>query len=249
MTPVDAPLFNRDVDWDRWPVSDYVDELYRRILPSDEAVIAHHSAFFRRFPAGHFGRAVELGTGPNLYPLMLLAGVSREVVAVEPSAASRAYLERQLADGPDPHWQIFYDRCRQLRPELPDSLAEALSSVTVRAGGARDLEPAGFDLASMHFVAESATEDRDEFRDLCRAFAAAVRPGGHLVAAFMENMGRYRIGAGPHWPGYPVDAGAVRAAFAPYTTDLEIGRVGTEATSDGYQTTGMVLLTARVRRA
>ena len=244
---MDAPLFNRDVDWDRWPVSDYVDELYRRILPSDDAVIVHHSGFLRRFPAGHFGRAVELGAGPNLYPLMLLAAVSREVVVVEPSAASRAYLDRQLGGGPDPHWQVFYDRCRQLRPELPDTLSGALSGVTVRPGGAGDLEPAGYDLASMHFVAESATEDRDEFRDLCRAFAASVRPGGHLVAAFMENMGRYRIGAGPQWPGYPVDAGIVRDAFTPYTTDLEISRVDSEATSDGYQTTGMVLLTARVR--
>jgi hypothetical protein len=244
---MDAPLFNRDVDWDRWPVSDYVDELYRRILPSDDAVIVHHSAFFRRFPAGHFGRAVEVGAGPNLYPLMLLAGVSREVVAVEPSAAGRAYLERQLSDGPDAHWQVFYDRCRQLRPELPDTLAGALSGVTVRPGGAHDLEPAGYDLASMHFVAESATEDRDEFRGLCRAFAGSVRPGGHLVAAFMENMGRYRIGAGPHWPGYPVDAGTVRDAFAPYTTDLETSRVDSAATSGGYQTTGMVVLTGRVR--
>jgi hypothetical protein len=74
-----------------------------------------------------------------------------------------------------------------------------------------------------------------------------VRPGGHLVAAFMENMGRYRIGAGPHWPGYPVDAGTVRDAFAPYTTDLETSRVDSAATSGGYQTTGMVLLTGRVR--
>ncbi|HET6533573.1 MAG TPA: hypothetical protein VFH03_23545 [Actinoplanes sp.] len=244
---MDAPLFNRDVDWDQWPVSDYVAELYQRILPSDDAVLVHHSAFFRRFPAGHFGRSVELGAGPNLYPLMLAARASREIVAVEPSAAGRAYLTQQLTDGPDRHWPAFYDRCRHLQPDLPDTLTTALSRVTVRAGGAHDLEPAGYDLASMHFVAESATEDAAEFRDLCRAFVASVRPGGHLVAAFMENMGRYRIGTGPHWPGYPVDAGIVGAAFEPYTADLAIDRVDGDPTSDGYQTSGMVLLTARVR--
>src|SRR4051794_32812722 len=107
MTSMDRPLFNRDVDWDRWPVSDYVDELYRRTLPSADAVIVPRSAFFRRFPAGPFGGGVERGAGPSLYPLMLLAGVSRELVVVEPSAASRAYLDRQLGDGPDPHWQVF----------------------------------------------------------------------------------------------------------------------------------------------
>jgi hypothetical protein len=241
-----APLFNRDVDWDKWPVADYLTEVYHRILPSDDAVIVHHSEFLRRFPAGRFGRSVELGAGPNLYPLMLAAGVSREIVAVEPSAASRSYLERQLADGPDPNWQAFYDRCRELQPGLPATPAEALSKVRVRAGGAHDLEPAGYDLASMHFVAESATEDSGEFRDLCRAFIRSLRSGGHLVAAFMENMGRYRIGTGPDWPGYPVDAGIVRAAFAPYTAELAIDRIDSDPTSDGYQTTGMVLLTARV---
>ena len=242
---MNAPLHNRDVDWDQWPVSDYLAEVYHEVLPADDAVLRHHSAFYRGFEPGHFGRSLELGAGPNLYPLMLAAAVSREIEAVEPSAASVAYVDRQLTDGPDPSWQRFYRRCRELQSALPATLAEALSRVRVRRGGAGDLEPAGYDLASMHFVAESATEDLDEFREICHAFVRAVRPGGCLVAAFMENMGRYQIGTGPHWPGYPVDSEIVRSVFAPLTTDLRISRVDSDATSAGYETTGMVLLTAR----
>jgi SAM-dependent methyltransferase len=241
-----APWHNRDVDWDRWPVADYLDEIYREVRSDDDAVLVHHSAFYRRFPPGHFGRTLELGAGPNLYPLMVAAAASRDIEVVEPSAASVAYLEGQLRDGPDASWQVFYRRCRKLQPELPATLGEALARVRVRRGGAADLTPETYDLASMHFVAESATEDRAEFRELCRAYAGSVRPGGWLIAAFMENMGRYRIADGPHWPGHPVDSAIVRSVFEPLTTDLVIDRVDTAETGDGYETTGMVLLTARL---
>ena len=243
-TKIDA-MRNSDADWDRWPVATYVDELYRAVQPDDDAVLVHHSAFYRRFPPGAFARSLELGAGPNLYPLMLAAAVSRDIEVVEPSAASVAYLEGQLRDGPDPSWELFHRRCRSLQPALPGTLGETLARVRVRRGGALDLTPGTYDLASMHFVAESATEDADEFRSLCRAWVESVRPGGRLVGAFMENMGRYRIGDGPDWPGYPVDSGVVRAVFEPMTEELVIDRVDGVATSAGYQTTGMVLLTAR----
>ncbi|XVV15868.1 hypothetical protein ACQP2X_16410 [Actinoplanes sp. CA-131856] len=236
---------NQDANWDLWPVPDYLDEIYREVRPDDDAVLVHHSAFYRRFPPGHFGRSLELGAGPNLYPLMAAAAVSRDIEVVEPSAASVAYLESQLRDGPEESWQLFYRRCRELQPALPATLGEALARVRLRRGGAGDLKPGDYDLASMHFVAESATESPDEFRQLCHAFAGAVRPGGRLVAAFMENMGRYRIGDGPYWPGLPVDAAVVRDVFAPVTAELTVERVDSAPIGEGYETTGMVLLTAR----
>ncbi|MEV4350840.1 class I SAM-dependent methyltransferase [Actinoplanes sp. NPDC049596] len=241
-----SPWRNQDVDWDQWPVPAYLDEIYREVRPDDDAVLVHHSAFYRRFPAGHFGRSLELGGGPNLYPLMVAASAVREIEVVEPSAASVAYLRRQVQDGPEPSWQVFYRRCRELQPALPPTLGEALARVRVSRGRAQELPAGAYDLASMHFVAESATESPDEFHELCRAFVRAVRPGGRLIAAFMENMGRYRIADGPHWPGFPVDTATVRDVFAPLTDELTIDRVDSADIGEGYETTGMVLLTARV---
>jgi hypothetical protein len=51
-----------------------------------------------------------------------------------------------------------------------------------------DVPEGADDLASTNFVAESITEDVDEFSALCTTFIRSVRPGGFLVAAFMENM-------------------------------------------------------------
>lgn len=240
----DPELRNTDVDWDAWPVDAYLSEVYRDLHPSDEAVIEHHSAFYRTLPAGSVDRSLELGGGPNLYPLMLAAAVSRAIDVVEPSAASRAYVEGQLTTGADPTWDSFYRRCQDLQPALPATLAMALSRVRVYAGTAADLPAGRYGLVSMHFVAESCTEDIDEFRAVCHVFADSVRRGGYLAAAFMENMGRYRIGDGPQWPGCPVDATAVAEAFAPVVTELAASRVDFDTTGPDYGYTGMVLLTA-----
>lgn len=74
-----------------------------------------------------------------------------------------------------------------------------------------------------------------------------MRPGGRLVAAFMENMPSYRIGDAPVWPGHPVDEAAVREVFAPHTAGLRVGRLRRDPSLPDYGDTGMVLLTA-VRR-
>lgn len=81
------PTRNDDVDWDSWPVQDYLAENYREIHPSDAAVIAHHSEVYRGIAPGSAARSVEFGAGPNLYPLLLAAAASRRIDAVEASAA------------------------------------------------------------------------------------------------------------------------------------------------------------------
>jgi hypothetical protein len=226
-------------------VATYLAENYRELHASDDAVLVHHAAFYRDLAPDGVDRAVEIGAGPNLYPLFLASGAARHIDAVDRSAAGLDYLRRQLADGPDPFWEPYWRRCRALDPGLPRTAEEALARVRVRPGDAFALAGAGYDLASMHFVAESVTEEPDEFAAFCAAFAATVRPGGHLVAAFMENMGRYALGDGSRWPGTPVDAPAVSRVFGPLTDDLRVERIDADPGLPDYGYTGMVLLRAR----
>ncbi|MET9378314.1 class I SAM-dependent methyltransferase [Streptomyces sp. NPDC003035] len=235
---------NRDADWNAWPVEDYLAENYRRLHPCDIGVIRHHSAFYRRFPPGGIARSLEVGAGPNLYPLMLAAAASRHIDALEPSAANVGYLQDQLDRGPDDSWQAFYALCRALDPGLPDTAAKALARVRIVPGDAGDIPEGTYDLASMNFVAESVTEDFAEVASLCGAFVRSVRPGGYLVASFMERMPSYRIGPGPRWPACPVDVDAVRSVFAPLTEELRIDRLGKDRTLPDYGDTGVILLTA-----
>lgn len=242
----DTPWRNADVDWDQWPVVDYIAEVYTQMSRPDAEVIEHHCAFYRTIPPDSLARSLELGAGPNLYPLMLAAGVSRHVTAVERSAANVAYLRRQLSEAPDDSWQTFYDYCRRHNPALPPTMAEALRRVHVVHGDAFAAPAAaGYDLASMHFVAEGATEDPDEFAEFCRRFAHSVRPGGYLVAAFIAGLRRYRMWSGPQWPAYPVDLDVVGRAFSPYTDQLTLTHVEPDQNILDHDATGMILMTAR----
>src|SRR5262249_54622395 len=194
---------NRDVDWDAWPVEDYLSENYRQMHPSDLAVIEHHSRFYREFAPDSFARSVEFGAGPNLYPLMLAAGVSRAIDRMEARLDSVASLADQIASGPDASWDEFYLACRAHQPNLPGSLSMAMERVEVRRGGADAVEQDAYDLASMHFVAESVTEDRDEFRALCARFVGSAPAGAPLGAAVLENLGVCTAGGRPRRPRRP----------------------------------------------
>lgn len=176
---------------------------------------------------------------------MPATAAGRRVEAVEPSAAGRAYLRRQLTHGPEDSWEPFYALARALDPALPRTLAEALTRVHVVRGDAGTLTEGRYDTASMNFVAESVTEDFGEFTALCEAFVRAVRPGGGLVAAFMAGMPSYRIGQGPLWPACPVDEPALRAVFGPHTTALRVTRLAKDRTLPEYGDDGVLLLTAR----
>ncbi len=235
---------NSDIDWDAWPVEQYLTESYRELHPLDAAVIEHHSAFYRTLAPASIDRSVEVGAGPNLYPLMLPAAASRQVDALECGAANVAYLRGQLADS-DGSWQPFYARCRALNGDLPPTLAEALSRVRVVPGNALDLPPDHYGLASMHFVAEGTTEHAEEFERFCQAFVRCVRPGGFLVAAFMENMARYSLGDESEWPGYPVDEHVLRRVFGPHVDDLAVGHIDPDPTLPAYGYTGVLVMTAR----
>ncbi len=239
---------NGDVDWDEWPVEQYLHEIYEELHPADAAVIDHHNEYYRRLEPGSLARSLEFGAGPNLYPLMLASACSRQIDALEPSEANLAYLRRQLGAGPDEHWRSFYAHCRHGNPTLPPTLEAALERVRVRPGSGLSAPEDTYDLCSMHFVAEGVTEDRLEFEALSTAFIRAARPGGHLVAAFMENLPSYRLEVGPQWPGYPVNGDIVREVFGPHTDDLVIDRIGTDPTLPEYGESGMILMTARRRR-
>jgi hypothetical protein len=152
---------------------------------------------------------------------------------------------RDLTGEPDASWDPYWRRCRELNPALPSTMNQALSRVQLMHGDAFALAGSDYDLASMHFVAESITENANEFSEFCSAFAATVRPGGHLIAAFMENMGRYELGDGSQWPGTPVDAAAVRRVFEPITEALQVSRIDPDPGLPNYGYTGMVLLRAR----
>ena len=241
--PSPGPVRNADVRWDDFDTSGYVADNYESLHDLDRQIITELSPHYAALPPAALATALDVGTGPNLYPLMLAAAASRRLESVEPSAANRAYLDRLCRRGPDACWLEFWRLCRELNPALPDDLGQVLRGVAVRRGDAFTLPRARYELVSMFFVAESVTGVRQEFEEICRRFAAAAAPGGHLVAAFMAGMPSYELG-GEVLPSYPIDEDALTGALRGLAEGLDVRRLPPDPTLP-YEHDGVLLLTAR----
>ena len=98
---------NRDVAWDGFDTGGYVADNYARIHEFDRRIITSLSSYYRRLRPGSLSSALDIGTGPNLYPLMLVAAASRRVEALDRSAANVAYLRRAVGEGAPASWAVL----------------------------------------------------------------------------------------------------------------------------------------------
>jgi hypothetical protein len=242
--PLPGPVRrNADVLWDDFDTGGYVAANYATLHELDRQIITELAPYYAALPAAGLATTLDVGTGPNLYPLMLAAAASRRLESVEPSAANREYLHKVCEQGADACWLEFWRLCRELNPTLPGDLAQVLARVGVRRGDAFTLPRARYDLVSMSFVAESVTGVREEFEEICRRFASAAAPGGHLVAALMAGMPSYELG-GEVLPSCPIDEDALTGALRGLAEELDVRRLPPDPTLP-YEHDGVLLLTAR----
>jgi hypothetical protein len=233
---------NGDVAWDDFDTAGYVADNYATLHDLDRRIITDLSPYYRSLPPRSLRSSLDIGTGPNVYPLMLVAAASRRLKALERSASNVAYLRRTCREGADPSWTPFWRLCRQLDPALPADLDEVLRGLTIDHGDALKVPLGQHDLVSMFFVAESVAGDRDEFEQLSRRFAAAAAPGGHLVAAYMAGMPHYELG-GETLPSFPLDRETLETVMRPVTRQLRIWQLPADRTLP-YEHEGVLLLTA-----
>jgi hypothetical protein len=238
-----ALLVNSDVAWNDFDTESYVADNYATLHDFDRHIITALSPYYRSLAPRSVARSLDVGTGPNLYPLMLAAAASRRQEVLERSARNVAYLRRAGHEGADPTWAPFWRLSRQLNPALPTDLDGVLRGLTVHQGDAFHLPPGRYGLVSMFFMAESVTGDRDEFEHLSHRFAQAAAPGGHLVAAFMAGMPEYELG-GQRLPSFDLDRHTLEAVMRPVTRQLRVWQLPADPTLP-YRHDGVLLLTAR----
>jgi hypothetical protein len=198
-------------------------------------------------PAGELD-IVDVGTGPNLYPLLAALPRARSLTAWDYARPNTEWLKNELArDAMRLQWQHFWAVAREAwggGPELPEDPIPELRRKTVpHQGSIYDLPKRNWDAASMFFCAEAVTNVQSEFDEACACFARSVRPGGTLVAGFLLNSASYELD-GVRSPIMTLSEDSLQATFrkaARNVTTRPIGIVKEEVRS-GY--TGMVLLSA-----
>jgi hypothetical protein len=254
----DSPIFdatvapaaragNADFDWDTFDSEAYFEHNYNELRRDDSAIIQIVAEYFRRVGADRWrNRAIDCGTGANLYPAMTMLPFASEIILYERAFTNRQWLTHQL-EMPAASWRSFWDAMNDGRHEY-SRISEPLELLGRRASVAKgnifSLRQCEFDLGTMFFVAESITTRNDEFQRATQKFVNALVPGAPFAAAFMRDSSGYVVG-GQSFPACSVDERDVERCLTGVAHIADIQLVESDDLRAGYL--GMIVATGRRR--
>lgn len=136
------------------------------------------------------------------------------------------YLKKLIQDGLDDTWRQWVIFLKKIDPIYYniDFDKELKEKVKVQQGDIFDLPENKYDAASMQFVSESITQDREEFEYANQKFLKALRPGGVFVASFMENSQGYTT-PGKYFPAIPIAIEDIEKSLKRFSSDTLIKRI------------------------
>jgi NNMT/PNMT/TEMT family len=214
----DDAIRNYAAPWDSFDADVYSKANYAAVLPEDAEIIRFASNFlveaFRRRP--RVGRAVDVGSGPNLYPALLMLPWAERIVFTEFAINNIGWLNENLAVSPGEWaWQPFWDLLMQLREYqlVPDPQRRLADSHEVIRLSVFDLPRRTWDMGSMFFVADGISSDEAEFGSAVRSFLGALTPAAPFMMAFMEGSTGYEVN-GVEFPAVKVNFDSLNALLA-----------------------------------
>ena len=212
---------NDSCDWETFDATSYLNDNYLTSKPVDEVILSRLASFHRALGSG--GTCIEIGCGPNLYPV--LAGLPHRdaIVLSDVSHSNLSYLESQIWSSLDPMWESWQRQLQRI-----DGAYGAVTDVgktlrkkcSLREMSVLDLPEAVFDCSSMHCVAESMTNDWAEFVEACKRSVRCLKPGGGFAVSLMLHSEGYSTGMA-QFPAVPVSADAAVQCFASEASDLD----------------------------
>lgn len=245
---------NADVPWNKFSSGDYWCDNYSELHAEDQEILRIVSNFFIRAFAGRppAGRGIDVGSGTNLYPALLMLPWTEQILLTDFSASNVHWLRRHVADNSaawtwQPFWRELqevegYNRISEPRKQLWEACFGVPGCAGIEQHSVFALPQARWDLGTMFFVAESITEDPGEFRAAIASFVGALKPGAPFATAFMAGSDGYPV-AGTRFPALPITPDDVTLGFT------ELGARGLSAKQlqrppqvrAGYQ--GMIVAT------
>lgn len=243
---------NAAIDWESFDTKDYFEHNYSTLRDDDkqiiETVTEFFAGFFEKCPPPHRAKAIDVGTGGNLYPALAMLPFAAELTLYERATSNSKWLQEELRS-PSASWKSFWEAMTAGQPAYR-SVARPFEVLSSRAavveGNISDLEPAAYDLGTMFFVAESITPDGNEFVKATTAFVESLRCGAPFAAAFMRDSSGYEV-KGRRYPSYSVEEDDVTACLRPIAYDFSVDKVESKGLRDGYD--GMIVATGRAGRS
>ncbi|HEY3905974.1 MAG TPA: SCO2525 family SAM-dependent methyltransferase [Streptosporangiaceae bacterium] len=249
---------NADAPWEEFSSELYFADNYSTVLPEDREIIERVSDFFGRVfeQRDSVNLAIDVGSGPNLYPALLMLPWTRQILFTDYSTRNINWLQQHLTMNESdwvgaPFWEEIahrpgYDHIAEPRKQLSLACSSDSGQVGIRRQNIFKLPKQRWELGTMFFVAESITEDFEEFRAAIRRFVGALVPGAPFAAAFMAESDGYKV-AEERFPALKITMSDVEKCFLELEPS-ELSHYETQTlhkVRDGY--TGMIVITGITR--
>jgi len=215
-------LKNKDVNWDEFEPLEYLESNYVSILPPDREIVQKLVTFYEKEkPSGEF---IEIGCGPNLYPVLAMLPYAQKITILEIGKQNISYLRNQLKSF-DPIWQQWIKLLQTLSPiYLADLHRQYKSKIEIKSGSLFDLPQNKYQLASMHFVAESIPPDLKKFNLANKSFMLSLIAGGIFSVSYMEGSEGYS-NSGKYFPAVRISKKEVEKALLPFASELTVKKI------------------------
>lgn len=248
---------NTDSDWKAFPSDEYWRRNYQSIQPEDREIIDRVNLFFRKAYSGRARaqRAIDVGSGTNLYPALLMLPWTDQILLSDQSASNVRWLHHHVMDDGAPWtWQPFWHEVCDLEgySQISDPRGRLRQACTGHPGHAGfeqrtvfDLPVAQWQLGTMFFVAESITEEPEEFHAAIDGFVSALQSHSPFAATFMAGSDGYDV-ADISFPALPITTDDVMEHFEKLgVSELSVDLLKTNhRVREGYE--GMIVATGIV---
>jgi hypothetical protein len=248
-------------EWKNFDPFEYVQRNYgTKILEEDEQIIRTVIASLMEsgIEKGSITDAADIGSGPNLYPSMLMAPYlsdNAKIDMLEYAESNREYMQQlikgELDDDHNATWHKFEHLMIECGGEEYRGAEEkAKRAAEVKPGNIFTLPEAAFDMISSYFVAESIVDSNMPFREGMQSLARALRANGVMIIAHMVGSEGYYAGEGTHFPAVNLSIKDLEEAYADAGLDYKIVPIGEDAhekAREGYH--GMAVVIASPKRA
>lgn len=197
--------------WPKFNPAEYVRKNYEKMSIPD-VVLATHLIEWNSVH-GRSGQILEIGGAVNLYPIFIMLPFFEKIIVTDIVDENLWYLRSQQREM-DTLWRQYIGLIRTLNDKFYnfDFQTALRERVTVRSLSIFDIEKERYSHISMNFVAESITDDPDEFVRACNCVMAGLKKGGYLTASFMSGSRGYVVN-GVDFPAVAIDPTGVADTF------------------------------------
>jgi hypothetical protein len=237
---------NAELPWDEFDPDSYFRHNYRDLRDDDRTILEGVRDFFAAMAPDGPVHGLDVGTGPNLYPVLAMLPWCDTITLMEHSAPNIAWLRDEVRSY-SPSWDEFWDLLlREPRYRIvADPRAALAERVIIQQGSVFQLPAGQWDIGTMFFVACSISAHHAEFEQAVGRFLGALRPGALFAMAYMEGSLGYDVGS-RRFPAVSINVADVQKCLENRTNDLVINRIdiGPNLLREGY--TGMLLALGRL---